>query len=579
MLRGFFDVLPVELGQLGSEPAVAVLREMLWAEVNNLGIPISDTDIPFAVTTPDGGIDAVVNATTKGAGNGLIFAPRTSYQVKTGDFTLNATSQAQIEKLLISPTAIAARVKAKAQISGKSHKPENISPRVRECLDSGGTFVTMLFGNDSIDTEQNATENAIRQFLADIDPKYADAKIKVWRQSRICGLLRQFPAVSLQIKNLPGFQLLSHNQWADRDEMRQEFVAGPDHQKVIEGLRAAIRDDSQGSIHLRLIGEPGIGKTRLILETLRADDLKSLVLYADKATKVDGQVTSAIYNAKHARIILVVDECGPDARSELVRNFASYGPTLKVVSIYQDRDETDGASEYRFFNVPPLPDAEIEEILKSYGVDPTATAGWAALCEGSPRVAHVIGQNLREHPDDPLKSDGTAQIWVRFLAAGVGRDTEEYRRRHLVLSSLALFKRFGWGSQVRAGAHETYDLIVSKLDASISKAQFGAIIEQMAARKVLQGDNFLYITPRALHLKLWIDWWNQHGASIAMKELVPKLTPQMRQWFGEMIEYAEATPVSKRLVAKLLGAGGLYANAEWLNTKEGGRSFFQSFAS
>lgn len=273
-----------------------------------------------------------------------------------------------------------------------------------------------------------------------------------------------------------------------------------------------------------------------------------------------------------------MDECGPDARSELVRNFGSHGPTLKIVSIYQDRDETDGASEYRLFNVPSLPDAEVEVILKTYGVDPAATAGWAELCEGSPRVAHVIGQNLREHPDDPLKSDGTAQIWVRFLAADVGRDTEEYRRRHLVLSSLALFKRFGWGSQVRASAYEVYDLIVSQLDASISRAQFGAIIEQMAARKVLQGDNFLYITPRALHIKLWIDWWNQHGASIDMNELVPTLTPQLRQWFGEMIEYAEAAPVSKQLVARLLGPDGLYASADWLNTKEGGL-FFQSLAS
>jgi hypothetical protein len=574
MLPSFFDVMPVELGQLGSEPAVAVLREMLWAEVNNLGIPITDTDIPFAVTTSDGGVDAVVKATPKSSGNGLIFAPRTSFQVKTGDFTLNATSPAQIEKLLIKPKEIAARVKAGTKPSGKSHKSESISPRIRECLDSGGTFVTMLFGNDSIDTEEGATEKAIGEFLADINPNYATAKIKVWRQSRICGLLRQFPAVSLQIKNVPGFQLLSHNRWADRIEMQQEFVAAPEQQKVIEVLRAAVRDDSQGSIHIRTIGEPGIGKTRLILEMLRADDLKSLVLYADKATKIDGQVISAIYNARHARIILVVDECGPEARSELVRNFAPQGPTLKIVSIYQDRDEADDASEYRLFIVPSLPDAEIEEILKSYSVDPAATGGWAALCEGSPRVAHVIGQNLREHPEDPLKSDGTAQIWVRFLAADVDRDSESYRRRHLVLSSLALFKKFGWGPHVRAGAHEVYDLIVSKLDGNISKAQFGTIIDQMAARKVLQGDNFLYITPRALHIKLWIDWWNQHGASIDVNELVPKLTPQMRQWFGEMIEYAEATPVSKQLVGKLLGPQGLYANAQWLNTREGGRFFF-----
>jgi hypothetical protein len=60
MIRSFFDVTPVELEQLGSEPAIAVLREMLWAEVNNLGIAITQTDIPYSVNTPDGGIDAEV---------------------------------------------------------------------------------------------------------------------------------------------------------------------------------------------------------------------------------------------------------------------------------------------------------------------------------------------------------------------------------------------------------------------------------------------------------------------------------------------------------------------------------------
>lgn len=574
MLRSFFDVTPAELGQLGTEPAVAVLREMLWAEVNNLGIPITETDIPFNVYTSDGGIDAVVNATAVAPGNGLFFAPRTSYQVKSGDFVVSATSLAQIEQLLIRPAAIETRNKTRAKISGKSYTPEDISPRVRGCLDMDGTFVAMLFGNDGVDTQENATENAIRSFLSEIDAKYANAKIKVWRQSRICGLLRQFPAVSLMIKNLPVFPLLSHSQWAERIDMQPEFVVATDQQQSIEHLRTAIRDDSQGAIHVRVIGEPGIGKTRLILETLRADDLKPLVLYADKATKIDGSVTSAIYAAKHARIILVVDECGPDVRSELVRNFASQAPKLKVVSIYQDRDEADGASEYRLFNVPMLPEAEIEKILKSYSVDPAVTKSWAALCEGSPRVAHVIGLNLREHPDDPLKSDGTAQIWVRYLAGDIGRDTEEYRRRHLVLSSLGLFKKFGWGPPVRAGAYEVYDQIVSKLDAGISKALFGNIVEQMAARQVLQGDNFLYITPRALHIKLWIDWWRQHGASINVEEFVFKLTPQMRQWFVEMIEYAGAAPVSKQVVAKFLGPDGLYADAEWLNTKEGGRFFF-----
>jgi hypothetical protein len=122
---------------------------MLWAEVRNLGIPITDADIPFAVNDPDGGVDAIVNVkgTPTSAGNGLIFAPTTAYQVKAGDFRVSATRITQIEELLMTPTAIRQRIDAKAIAAGGSHKPEGISPRVRACLDAGGTFVTMLFGN------------------------------------------------------------------------------------------------------------------------------------------------------------------------------------------------------------------------------------------------------------------------------------------------------------------------------------------------------------------------------------------------------------------------------------------------
>jgi hypothetical protein len=225
-----------------SEPAVAVLREMLWAEVRNLGIPISDADVPFAVNDADGGVDAVVKGTATQPGNGLIFPPMTSYQVKAGDFALKTPRQ--IEALLMTPTAVQARrAKTKAPITGASHAAEGISPRVRACLDAGGTFVTMLFGNDGVDTEESATEEAIRQFVGEIDAKYKDAKIKVWRQSRICGLLRQFPGVSLQIKNRADLPLLSHYQWTARLDMQQVFVAAPDQRKVMEDLRTAIRDD------------------------------------------------------------------------------------------------------------------------------------------------------------------------------------------------------------------------------------------------------------------------------------------------------------------------------------------------
>src|SRR5713101_9777621 len=81
----------------------------------------------------------------------------------------------------------------------------------------------------------------------------------------------------------------------------------------------------------------------------------------------------------HARVILVVDECSADVRSSPTRSFGGSGPSLTIVSIYQDEEDGDRSSEYRLFAVPLLPNEEIEAILKSYGVDPAYAKGWAEM--------------------------------------------------------------------------------------------------------------------------------------------------------------------------------------------------------
>lgn len=574
MLRTLFDVTPGELEQLGPEPAVGVLRDMLWAETANIGIPVTQIDVPYSITTPDGGVDAIVNATPKTAGNGLIFPPRTTYQVKAGDFPLSATTAAQIEALIVVPSAIKRRVEAKAAINGHFYQASDISPRIRSCLDVGGTFVTLLFGNDNIDMIEDATEEAIRTFLGEIDAKYAAADVKVWRQSRICLLLRHFPAIVMRIRQIPGLRLLRHDQWGLQPNMRGPFQAAPEQTAAIETLRAAIRDEQNHVSHVRIIGEPGIGKTRLVLEAFNTDDLRSAVLYAERPSDLDGSAISALQQQKGARVILVVDECDPEQRTQLSRQFDHLGPAFKIVSVYQEEQEGDRSSNYRLFGVPPLPIDKIEAIIASYSVDPALAKPWAELCDGSPRVAHVVGANLRDHPENPLQDDGRSMIWERYLASDVARNSTEYRKRQLVLSSAALFKRFGWGPKVRGLGFELYDKIISKLDATISKDEFVGIIQHMAAKKVFQGDHFLYITPRAFHIRLWIDWWTRHGATLDINAVVPELSEQMRQWFGEMIEYADATPTAKELVAKWLGPEGLYKDADWLRTREGGRFFF-----
>ena len=75
----------------------------------------------------------------------------------------------------------------------------------------------------------------------------------------------------------------------------------------------------------------------------------------------------------------------------------------------------DAVGQTDFLNVPPLADEQIAEILRDYIPAAESARRWSEYCSGSPRVAHVVGANLRTNPDDLLKPQDTVNIWDRYI--------------------------------------------------------------------------------------------------------------------------------------------------------------------
>ena len=66
--------------------------------------------------------------------------------------------------------------------------------------------------------------------------------------------------------------------------------------------------------NIRVSGFPGNGKTRSVLEALRADDLTSSVIYFDSPSKaLDRSLLNNIGLVHNITAIIVIDEC--DANS------------------------------------------------------------------------------------------------------------------------------------------------------------------------------------------------------------------------------------------------------------------------
>ena len=80
---------------------------------------------------------------------------------------------------------------------------------------------------------------------------------------------------------------------------------------------------------------------------------------------------------------------------------------------------------------------------------------WAEFCDGSPRVAHVIGESLQLHPEDiQLRQPDTAIVWNRYVAGNDDPSSDEVRQRRTVLQHIALFRRFGYGRPRWAAPHQ-----------------------------------------------------------------------------------------------------------------------------
>ncbi len=254
-------------------------------------------------------------------------------------------------------------------------------------------------------------------------------------------------------------------------------MAGQPQEEFISNIQNALRKDGEAT-HIRVWGEPGIGKTRLILEGTRAEDLKPLVIYCDSANKFrDSNLMNELLR-EHNQFtsILIIDECDPDNRSYIWNKLKYCGPRIKLISIYNDLDETSGKISY--LNPPPLNDEQIIEIIHSYDVPKDQAERWVEYCSGSPRVAHVFGENLKNNPEDLLRPPDTSNVWDRTIVGGDDPGSQSVQQRRLVLRHIALFKRFGFGKPVIEEAR-AIARIVELSDPQITWQRFNEIVQEL----------------------------------------------------------------------------------------------------
>jgi hypothetical protein len=385
---------------------------------------------------------------------------------------------------------------------------------------------------------------------------------------QLLSLIALFPSVALELLGRDDLSFQSFDSWKVQDDMTPALHLAPAQSEVI----AHIRKTLQGSDyqHIRVIGEPGIGKTRLVLEALSAEDLAPMVIYSPHAE--DFQRSRLFYEllrqdlSYHA--IVVIDECTAKERASIWGALKGRRD-IRIITIDHGLEDS-WDDQMLVIDCPRLPEDQIAAIIASHLPQHTSVWHWAESCGGSPRVAHAFGENLQRNPEDLLKSPATVPIWERFVAGYERLDSHNARDALIVLRHAALFTRFGFEDPVSEEAQYICRL-TQQVDSSMTWAHFQEVVGRLRKRRILQGKQTLLIVPPALHMYLWIDYWNSYGRGFDFEAFLDHIPSPLQHWFLQQFIYAHASPVAGNVVRKILSSEGPFSHHDFLVSKAGTR--------
>jgi hypothetical protein len=405
----------------------------------------------------------------------------------------------------------------------------------------------VCFGCDPTPKNDFDAVEIFRSFFSECG--FKDSRVEVWGQSKLIGYFEFYPSISLKITQNEG-AYKSHDRWSFEELMTVPLHLGEVQQEFISEVRELLIGTTIR--HVRVLGEPGLGKTRLVLEATKDDSLRPYVVYIRDAEdlRLGPLLDTLLQRDNPYRAILVVDECSNMNRMSVWKQLKDCGDRIRLVTLDHGPDDSKD-SEMKVLYAPKLAAEQIKQIIQGYVPDSFESGRWVEECGGSPRVANVVGRNPKENPENYLGEPATVQVWDSFIHGRLHSSDNRAVRREVVLRCASLLEKFGIAAPFEDENAFVYGL-VRKIDPSISLPQFAETIEELQRGKILQGRKTVFITPKLLQVYLWIGFWEKYGNAFTVRELMRGMPPSLLGWFAPMFKYTHSSERAKERVSEFL---------------------------
>jgi len=422
--------------------------------------------------------------------------------------------------------------------------------------------------------------------------KYNDKK-KVQKQlvSDLANAIKEVAFFAIKHQKEKFRPFLTWEQWKQDIDLSQEYY----HNDRINEIKSTI---IEGIIKthesIRIIGLPGLGKTRLLFEIFRPDDsnqysilLSSKILYIDYNyySSFDYQsFFSKLINDNEDRI-LIIDNCPRELHKNLLHYLDNKKNKLKLITIDSNPEESDlnpiNNVNYININKDDL-GSIVEKILEKYKfIGKGKIEKIKEFAQGIPLMAVLMVNSIKEDSEQFIGKLNDRDLLNKLL----GKQGEETYNR-TILKSCALFNYFGFEEEKKTQLKfiATNKNITSlNVDDTVIVNVFYNVCNIYLKRGIFEKrGRFIGMRPFPLAMYLTKEWLDESDSERVLNvindlsELEEPDKTELIEAFAERMKFLGYDDKAVLIVDKIIGKGSPFDNAEVLNTKLGSR-LFRSF--
>ena len=319
-MNGLLEVPVSSVASLSAERAVTVIRTILRSECGYAKLAPSVLTISGRLTVADGGIDAEVNAPIEAdLPIDCIFQPGvTGFQIKSGTAFRPWTASAIRGELLDARGSLCSEV--------------------QHLVERRGRYVLISTGHDLTPEQRNDSRNLIADTLAEAGFTQYGELVDVLGASQLAEFAERYPGTASMLAVDPIQEAWVLDEWQCDAHMTNAFEVSAEQEQTINRIRTGLQGEAK---HIRILGEPGLGKTRIVLESVKDPSIAPYVLYLQHGskfgqTKLFRQLLKAGWSKP---LVLILDELPESAMSDIWRHLKPRCGSLKIIGSAPHRVE------------------------------------------------------------------------------------------------------------------------------------------------------------------------------------------------------------------------------------------------